>query len=38
MEQRLKNEQAEGKLTFSLCSANVFKFQENKFKIIQNDF
>ena len=29
MEQQLKNEQTEGKQNFSLCSANVFKFQKN---------
>ena len=34
----LKNEQIKRKQTCSLCFLNVFKFQENKFKIVQRDF
>ena len=33
-----KNEQIRRKQTCSLCFVNVFKFQENKFKIVQNNF
>ena len=33
-----KNEQIRRKQTCSLCSVNVFKFQENKFKIVQKNF
>ena len=33
-----KNEQIRRKQTYSLCFVNVFKFQENKFKIVQKNF
>ena len=33
--QQIKNEQMKRKQTCSLCFVNVFKFQENKFKIVQ---
>ena len=33
--QQIKNEQIKRKQTCSLCFVNVFKFQENKFKIVQ---
>ena len=36
--QQVKNEQIKRKLTCSLCFVNVFKFQEKKFKIAQNNF
>ena len=34
----LKNEQIKRKQPCSLCFVNVFKFQENKFKIVQKNF
>ena len=34
----IKNEQKKRKQTCSLCFVNMFKFQENKFKIIQKNF
>ena len=37
MKQQVKNEQMKRKQTCSLCFVNVFKFQENKFKIVQNN-
>ena len=36
--QQVKNEQIKRKQTCSICFVNVFKFQENKFKIIQKNF
>ena len=36
--QRVKNEQIKRKQTCSLHFVNVFKFQENKFKIVQKNF
>ena len=36
--QQVKNEQIKRKQTCSLCFINMFKFQENKFQIIQRDF
>ena len=33
--QQIKNEQITRKQNCSLCFVNVFKFQENKFKIVQ---
>ena len=38
MKQQVKNEQIHKKQTCSQCFVNVFKFQENKFKIVQNNF
>ena len=38
MKQQVKNEQVSRKHTWSLCFVNVFKFLENKFKIIQKNF
>ena len=38
MKQQVKNEQIKRKQTCSLCFVNVFKFQENKFKIVQKNF
>ena len=35
MKQQEKNEQIKRKQTCSLCFENVFKFKENKFKIVQ---
>ena len=35
--QHVKNEQIKRKQTSSLCFVNVFKFQENKFKIVQKN-
>ena len=35
--QQIKNEQIKRKQTCSLCFVNVFKFQENKFKIVQKN-
>ena len=35
--QRVKNEQIKRKQTCSLCLVNMFKFQENKFKIVQKN-
>ena len=37
-EHYVKNEQIRKKQTCSLCFVNVFKFQENKFKIAQKNF
>ena len=34
MKQQVKNEQTERKQPCSLCFVIVFKFQENKFKIV----
>ena len=36
--QQVKNEQIKRKQTYSSCNANVFKFRESKFKIIQKNF
>ena len=36
--QQVKNEQIKRKQTRSLCFVNKFKFQENKFKIVQKNF
>ena len=36
--QQVKNEQIRRKQTCSQCFVNVFKFQENMFKIIQKNF
>ena len=33
--QQIKNEQIKRKQIYSLCFVNVFKFQENKFNIVQ---
>ena len=38
MKQQVENEQIKRKQTCSLCFVNVFKFQENKFKIVQKNF
>ena len=38
MKQQVKNEQMKRKQTCSLCYVYVFKFQENKFKIVQKNF
>ena len=38
MKEQVKNEQISRKQTWSLYFVNVFKFQENKFKIVQNNF
>ena len=38
MKQWVKNEQIKRKQTFSVCFVKVSKFQENKFKIVQNNF
>ena len=35
--QQIKNEQIKRKQTCSLCFVNVFKSQENKFKIVQKN-
>ena len=35
--QQVKNEKIKRKQTRSLCFVNVFKFQENKFKIVQKN-
>ena len=35
--QQVKNEQVRRKQTCSLCFVNVFKCQENKFKIVQKN-
>ena len=37
MKQRVKNEQIR-KQTCSVCFVKVFKFQKNKFKIVQKSF
>ena len=34
---QVQNEQIKRKQTCSLCFVNVFKFQENKFKIVQKN-
>ena len=36
--QRVKNEQIKGKQTCIVSLVKVFKFQDNKFKIVQKDF
>ena len=36
--QRVKDEQIKRKQICSLCLVNAFKFQENKFKIVQKNF
>ena len=36
--QQVKNEQIKRKQICSLCFVKVFKFQENKFKIVQKNF
>ena len=36
--QQVKNEKIKRKQACSLCYVNVFKFQENKFKIVQRNF
>ena len=36
--QQVKNQRIKRKQTCSLCFVNVFKFQENKFKIVQKNF
>ena len=36
--QWVKNEQIKRKQTGSFCFVNVLKFQEKKFKVIQNNF
>ena len=36
--QQVKNELIKRKQTCSLCFVNVFKFQENKFNIVQKKF
>ena len=36
--QPVKNEQIKRKHICSLCFVNVFKIQENKFKIVQKNF
>ena len=36
--QQVKNEQIKRKQTCYLCFVNVFKFQENKFKIVRKNF
>ena len=38
MKKQVKNEQIKRKQTCSLCLLNVFKLQENKFKIVQKNF
>ena len=38
MKQLVKNEQIKRKQTYFLCFVNVFKFQEDKFKIVQKKF
>ena len=35
--QQVKNEWIKRKQTCSLCFVNMFKFQESKFKIVQNN-
>ena len=35
--QQVKNEQIKRKQSCSLCFVNVFKLQENKFKIVQKN-
>ena len=36
--QRIKNEQIKRKQTCSVSFVTVFEFQDNKFKIVQNNF
>ena len=36
--QQVKNEKIKRRQACSLCYVNVFKFQENKFKIVQRNF
>ena len=36
--ERVKNEQMNRKKTCSVCFVKVIKFQENKFKILNNNF
>ena len=36
--QQVKNEKIKRKQTSSFCFVNVFKFQENKFRIVQKNF
>ena len=36
--QHVKNEQIKRKQTCYLCFVNMFKFQENTFKIVQKNF
>ena len=36
--QQVKNEQIKRKKTCPLCFVNLFKFQENQFKIVQKNF
>ena len=38
LKQQVKNEQIKRKQTCSLCFVKVFKFQENKFKVVQKNF
>ena len=38
MKQRVKNEKIKRKQTCSACFVKLFKFRENKFKIIQKNF
>ena len=38
MKKQVKDEQVKRKQTCSLCFVNVFKFQQNKFKIDQKNF
>ena len=38
MKQQLKNEEIKRKQTCSMCFVKVFKFQENKFNIVQKNF
>ena len=38
MKQQLKNEEIKRKQTCSMCFVKVFKFQENKFIIVQKNF
>ena len=36
--QQVKNEQIKRKQTCSVCFVKVFKFEENKFKVVQKNF
>ena len=38
LKQRVKNEQIKRKQTCSVCFVKLFKFQENKFKVVQKNF
>ena len=38
MKQQLKNEEMKRKQICSMCFVKVFKFQENKFNIVQKNF